>query len=165
LGSIYNKKYLTCNVNKSNNIKNNTLPIGRLLRAALGLFFLTEVVPVFLEVTTEGAYIRLGWALGLLVFYLILHYIILNFALKINSFTGAVLSFGPFLAVFYIGYGGPAATGALTFLAISLIIAAIRSDSGCEVMSIPSVISGKHTHLCCLLFSPIDWFEKNLKND
>jgi hypothetical protein len=152
-------------MNRLNNIKNNTLPIGRLLRAVLGLFFLTEVVPVFMEVTTKGVLIRLGWAVGLLIFYLILHYIILNFALKINSFTGAVLSFGPFLAVFFIGYGGPAATGALTFLAISLIIAAIRSDSGCEVMSIPSVITGRHTHLCCLLFSPIDWFEKKLKNN
>jgi hypothetical protein len=101
--------------------------------------------------------------LGLILFYFILHYIILKFAIKINSLNGAILAFAPFLAVFAFGYEGPAASGALTFLAVSLIIAAIRSDSGCEVMSIPSAFTGKHTHLCCLLFSPIDWLENKLK--
>ena len=78
---------------------------------------------------------------------------------------GAILAFGPFLAVFFIGYGGPAATGALTFISVSLIIAAVRSDSGCEVMSIPAVFLRKHTHLCCIVFSPIDWVEKGLNNN
>ena len=140
-----------------------TRPIGRILRLALGIFFVTEVVPVYMQVTTEGILIRLGWALTLLVFYILLHFGLIKYGLKINSLIGAILAFGPFLAVFFIGYGGPAATGALTFIAVSLIIAAIRSDSGCEVMSVPSLLTGKHTHLSCLLFSPIDWFEKNLK--
>ena len=142
---------------------NKTLPIGRILRFALGIFFITEIIPVYIAVDSEGIFIRLSWALGLILFYFILHYIILNFALKINSLNGAILAFAPFLAVFAFGYGVPAATGALTFLAVSLIIAAIRSDSGCEVMSIPSAFTGKHTHLCCLLFSPIDWLENKLK--
>ncbi len=140
-----------------------TLPIGRILRFALGIFFITEVLPVYMAVDSKGIFIRLSWALGLLLLYFILHYIILNFALKLNSLIGAILAFAPFLAVFVIGYAGPAATGALTFLAVSLIIAAIKSDSGCEVMSIPSAFTRKHTHLCCLLFSPIDWLEKKLK--
>ena len=151
-------------MNNSNISTIKTRPIGRILRLALGIFFVTEVVPVYMEVTTEGILIRLGWALALLVFYILLHIIILKYGFKINTVIGAILAFGPFLAVFFIGYGGPAATGALTFIAISLIIAAVRSDSGCEVMSIPSAFTGKHTHLCCLVFSPIDWCENNLKS-
>ncbi|MDH3708762.1 MAG: hypothetical protein OER04_02675 [Cyclobacteriaceae bacterium] len=136
--------------------------IGRIFRFGLGLFFVTEVWPVYGDVTSEGAFIRVLWALGLLVFYIVLHYLIIRFTPKIHPVVGAILAFGPFLAVFLIGYGGPAATGALTFLAGSLMIAAIRADPGCEVMSIPAILSGKHTHLTCLLFSPIDWCERNI---
>ena len=139
------------------------LPIGRILRLALGVFFVSEVLPVYMDVTMNGALIRLSWALGLMVIYLLLHLLILKFKPKINSVIGAILAFGPLLAVFFIGYGGPAATGALTYLATSLLIAAIRGDGGCEVMSIPALFTGRHTHLCCLLFSPIDWCEGKFK--
>ena len=101
--------------------------------------------------------------MGLLILYFLLHLIILKFAPKFNSFFGAILAFAPLLAVFSIGYGGPAATGALTYLAVSLLIAAIRGDGGCEVMPLPALFTGKHTHLACLLFSPIDWCESQLK--
>ena len=73
---------------------------------------------------------------------------------------GAIIANVPILAVFFIGYGGPAATGALTYLSTALIIAAIRADAGCEVMSIPALFTGKHTSLGCFLFSPIDWIER-----
>ncbi|MCE7994918.1 MAG: hypothetical protein HEP71_23275 [Roseivirga sp.] len=144
------------------NPQSKPLPVGRLLRLALGIYFLFEVIPVYRDVELEGALIRLGWALGLVLFYSGLHFIILRFAPKINPVLGAFLAFGPFLAVYLLGYGGPAATGALTFLSISLLLAAIRGDSGCEVMTIPAVFTGRHTHLACLLFSPIDWCERNV---
>lgn len=142
---------------------NRTRIIGRIFRFCLGVFFVSEVLPVYQDVTTEGALIRLSWALGLVLFYFLLHIIIVKYALKVNSVLGAILAFTPFLSVFFIGYGGPAATGALTFLAVSLILAAVRADSGCEVMSIPAVLTGKHTHLACLLFSPIDWCERKME--
>lgn len=149
-------------MNSTNTIY-KALPLGRILRLALGVFFVTEVWPVYVAVTTKGAIIRLSWALGLFLFYLLLHLFIMRFAPKINNVIGAILAFGPLLAVFFIGYGGPAATGALTYLALALLTAAIRGDGGCEVMSVPALFTGKHTHLCCLLFSPIDWCEKQLK--
>lgn len=136
--------------------------VGRILRAALGIFFVTEVWPVYQDVTLEGAFIRLGWAIGLVVFYMLLHLFIVKYIPRLNKVIGAILAFGPFFAVFFIGYGGPAATGALTFLSATLIIAAVRGDPGCEVMSIPAVFIGKHTHLTCLLFSPIDWCETKM---
>jgi len=142
---------------------NKTKAIGRILRLSLGLFFISEVWPVYLSVTLEGALIRAGWAIGLLLFYIIIHMVIVKFFSSINPIVGAILAFGPFLAVFILGYGGPAATGALTFLSGSLIVAAIRSDSGCEVMSIPGLIFGKHTHLACIIFSPIDSIERMFK--
>ena len=147
----------------SKNVRSKALTIGRILRFALGVFFVTEVWPVYMDVTAEGVLIRLGWALALLLIYLLLHHFILKFAPKFNSIIGAILAFGPLLAVFFVGYGGPAATGALTYLAAALLIAAIRGDGGCEVMSVPALFTGKHTHLACLLFSPIDWCESKFK--
>lgn len=126
--------------------------------------FLTEVWPVYTAVTLEGSLIRLSWGLGLIFFYLALHFLILKMEVKINRIVGAILAFGPFLSVFFIGYGGPAATGALTFLSASLLLAGIKGDSGCEVMSIPALFTGKHTHLACLLFSPIDWCERSIRS-
>lgn len=147
----------------SKNVRSKALKIGRILRFALGVFFVTEVWPVYMAVTAEGVLIRLGWALALLVIYLLLHLFILKFAPMFNSTIGAILAFGPLLAVFFIGYGGPAATGALTYLAAALFIAAIRGDGGCEVMSVPALFTEKHTHLACLLFSPIDWCESRFE--
>ena len=134
--------------------------IGRILRFCLGLFFVFEVWPVYQSVNSEGVIIRLTWALGLLLFYIAIHLFIVKYISNLNRMIGAILAFGPLLAVFFIGYGGPAATGALTFLAASLIVASLRADPGCEVMSLPAIILGKHSHLACLLFSPIDLIER-----
>ncbi len=147
----------------STNTLSKARPIGRILRFILGVFFVTEVWPVYVAATTEGAIIRLNWALGLLAFYNVLHLIILRVTPKINGLMGAILAFGPLLAVFFIGYGGPAATGTLTYLTLALLTAAIRGDRGCEVMSVPAVFTGKYTHLACPLFSPIDWCESQFK--
>ncbi|SNS72339.1 hypothetical protein SAMN05421640_0996 [Ekhidna lutea] len=136
--------------------------LGRIFRFLLGIFFVTEVWPVYRDVTWEGMLIRLTWAAGLLAIYALLHFAIIRFTPKVDRILGAALAFGPLLAVFIIGYGGPAATGALTFLSVSLVLAAVRADPGCEVMTIPAMFSGKHTHLACLLFSPIDWCERKM---
>ena len=141
---------------------NKTRPIGRILRLLMGIFFITEVVPVYRDVLWEGVVIRLGWVVGLVFIYVVMHQIIIKYFLKFNKIVGAMVAFVPFFAMFFIGYGGPAATGALTFIAVSLIMAGLRADSGCEVMSLPALFLGKHTHLACLLFSPIDWIEKRL---
>jgi hypothetical protein len=53
--------------------------------------------------------------------------------------------------------------GEIVLVAIALLTAAIRGGGGCEVMSVPSLFTGKHTHLACLLFSPIDWCESQFK--
>lgn len=151
-------------MNDTVNTQSKSRLLGRLLRFFLGVFFVTEVWPVYMEVTAQGAVIRVSWAIGLVLFYLLMHLVTVKFVSGIHPLVGSILAFAPFLSVFFIGYGGPAATGALTFLAVSLILASIRADPGCEVMSVPAMVAGKHTHLCCLLFSPIDWCESKFYN-
>jgi len=104
-------------MNKDGNISFvKARPVGRIFRFILGIFFITEVWPVYLSVTMEGILIRISWAIGLLLFYVMFHLIILKFTPSIHRISGAILAFGPLLAVFIVGYGEPSATGALTFL-------------------------------------------------
>jgi hypothetical protein len=140
----------------------NALTCGRALRFIFGVYLLYDIHAVYLEVDLNGILIRLSWAIALVIFYYVVHLVVSVNAKGVNPILGAVLAFAPVLIVYFLGYGGPAATGALTFLGITLIIAAIRADPGCEVMSIPGLFSKKHTHLTCILFSPIDWVERKL---
>jgi hypothetical protein len=57
---------------------------------------------------------------------------------------------------------GAGQVGALTFLAISLILAGLRGDSGCEVMALPNALFGRPCHLACIVFLPLDSVEKRL---
>ena len=58
--------------------------------------------------------------------------------------------------------GGPGKLGSALFIGISLILASVRADGGCEVMAIPDLLFGTRTHLLCIAFSPIDWLEARL---
>lgn len=50
----------------------------------------------------------------------------------------------------------------VVFLFVSLAVAALRSDDGCEVMSLPGLLFGRRTRLACLVSSPIDRIERRL---
>ena len=98
------------------------------------------------------------------------HYLVLNYAPQISAGLGAVLAFVPLIVVYGLGLGdrplfghGEGQLGALTFLATSLVLAGLRGDPGCEVISIPNTLFRKHTHLICLFFSPLDCLEKKLQ--
>ena len=143
-------------------VKHQALPVGRILRIAMGAFFLYEVHDVYLTIDINGISIRVAWAIALVLFYSLLHYVVRNHARNFNPILGALLAWAPVVVVYILGYGGPAATGALTFLGLTLVLAGIRGDSGCEVMSFPALFTGKHTHFYCLMFSPLDWLERKL---
>jgi hypothetical protein len=53
----------------------------------------------------------------------------------------------------------------LTFLLVSLVIAVLRGDAGCEVMSLPALLFGRGTSLPSILFSPIDWLERRIAGE
>lgn len=42
------------------------------------------------------------------------------------------------------------------FLGVSMLLAAARGDSGCELTALPNAITGRRDHIGCLLFSPLD---------
>lgn len=53
--------------------------------------------------------------------------------------------------------------GAAAYVGLSLLPAAWRADPGCEVMTLPAVLLGRHNTLPCILFTPLDALERNLR--
>lgn len=136
-------------------------PVGRLLRFLLGAWLLVMIWPFLSRAAPDRVLGAVLVATGLAVLYTSLHWVVSSYLLRLNRWLGAFLAVLPVLAVFVLG-AGLGEVGALLFLGISLLLAAIRADAGCEVMSIPAVVFGRHTHLVCLLFSPLDWIEEKI---
>ena len=137
-------------------------PVGRVLRLLTGTALTYHVLASHLisEETTLNLQVA-GIVLGLFVFYTVLHLAISKFVPSINAWLGAVIAVTPVFLVFALV--GPAGRlGSLLFIGVSLVATAIRSDGGCEVMTLPGMLMGKRTHLVCILFSPLDWIEDKL---
>jgi hypothetical protein len=137
------------------------LPVGRILRFLLGAFLVVNVWPFFSGASPNRILGAVLVVVGLTVFYAAVHWLVSTYLAKLNRWLGAFLAILPVLLVFLFG-GGLGQIGALAFLAVSLVLAAVRADAGCEVMSIPSLAFGRRTHLMCLLFSPLDWVEEKI---
>lgn len=99
--------------------------------------------------------------IALLLLYIGVQFVVGRYLPGINRWLGAGLVLLPAVLVFLLG-GLPLRGGVLTFLAVSLLVAAVRADPGCEVMSLPALFAGTHTRLACIVFSPIDWLEATL---
>lgn len=137
------------------------LPVGRILRFLLGAYLVVLVWPFFRDAESNRILGAVLVVVGLTVFYTAVHWLVSTYLTQLNRWLGAFLAVLPVLLVFFLG-GGLGQVGALAFLAVSLVLAAVRADAGCEVMSIPSLVFGKRTHLMCLLFSPLDWVEEKI---
>jgi hypothetical protein len=108
----------------------------------------------------------------LLIFYLLVHLLIARYFPTINPWVGAIIANVPAGLVFVLGlpggwiFGrGEGFLGSALYVGVSLLLAALRADPGCEVMTLPAVVFRKHTNLACLLFSPIDAIERRLRNE
>lgn len=137
------------------------LPVGRILRFLLGAVLVGIVWPFFRDAASNRILGAVLIVVGLAVFYTVVHWLVSSHLPKLNRWLGAFLAILPALLVFVLG-GVLGQVGAASFIGISLLIAAIRADAGCEVMSVPSLVFGRRTHLMCLLFSPIDWVEEKI---
>ena len=137
------------------------LPVGRILRFLLGTLLVVMVWPFFRGASPNRILGAVLVVVGLTVFYAAIHWLVSTYLTRLNRWLGAFLAILPVFLVFFLG-GVLAQIGALAFLAVSLLLAAVRADAGCEVMSIPSLVFGKRTHLMCLLFSPLDWVEEKI---
>ncbi len=136
-------------------------PVGRILRFLLGAWLVTAVWHFYREAESSRILGAVLVVVALTVFYALVHWLVSSYLPTSNRWLGAFLAVLPVFLVFVFG-GVLGQVGAASFLAASLLLAATRSDAGCEVMSIPSLVFGKHTHLMCLLFSPLDWVEAKI---
>lgn len=141
--------------------------VGRTLRAVVGLLLLAAVAPVRLRVGLSFIAITVLIVLGLVTVYTLLDVMLSRRGARVNPWLGAVVAVGIVIAVYLLGQPdgyllgrGEGEIAVLLFLSVSLIVAGIRADPGCEVMSIPAALLQRHSHLACLLFTPVDSLER-----
>lgn len=140
------------------------LPIGRLLRGLAGGWLVAGVTPFYLNAAAGRVTTAVAVTLGIAVFYTALHWLVSSYVTRLNRCLGAALAVLPVLLVVFVFGGTVGQVSALTFVGTSLLLAALRADAGCEVMSIPAALFGRRTHLVCLLFSPLDYVEWKIAN-
>lgn len=140
------------------------LPVGRVIRFVIGLTLVIIMIPTCLRV---GVWFLFKTALligALLVACSLIH------TLVSHRWLGSILASALLILVYLFGgyHGfllghGEGRVAAVTFLAVSLLVASLRGDAGCELTSIPSAFFGQHSRLACLVFSPIDWLERRFR--
>ncbi len=139
---------------------------GRVLRLVFGACVMIVALPVWF-VAGSGYNLRsLGIIAALVLFYTLVHFVVSRYLTGLNRWIGAILAVTPVFLVWFYGQGGgplfgqgEGGTAAITYIGVSLLIDALRADSGCEVMALPGLIFGNRTHLACIVFSPVDALE------
>jgi len=142
-------------------------PIGRVFRIVVGVLVLGSMTGFYLNGSGQFVLRSAAAGAGLIVIYVLLHRLVAARPGSVGGWLGSVVAVIPFVLVYVLGIsGGPifgageGQLGALTFLGVSLVLAGLRGDSGCEVMAVPNALSRKDSYLVCLVFSPIDRFEQ-----
>ena len=144
--------------------------VGRTLRIVLGLALIIYVAPVYFRIPVGVAAGSLLLMLGLIGIYCLIHIVVVRQIVAFGPGLTAVVASGLLVALYIVGPSGLPIVGhgkgqlaAITFLAVSLVIAGARATPGCEVMAIPNLIFGKNADLICLIFSPVDRLEAKLR--
>lgn len=142
-------------------------PVGRVVRVAIGVLLLGSIAGFYRSGSTEFVVRSAAVGVGLVVVYVLLRRLVGSISAVVGSWLGAVLALVPLVVVYSLGAGGGSIFGAgegqlgvLTFLGVSLVLAGLRADSGCEVLAVPNALAGQRSHLACLVFSPIDRLER-----
>lgn len=134
---------------------------GRTLRMLLGivLAWMTYAVMVVEDGTFNLKVV--ATFVVMIVFYSAVHLGVTKWAPRANPWLGAILAVTPAALVFV--FGGPVGrVASVGYIGVSLLLQTIRSEGGCEVMSIPGLLFRRRTHLACVLFSPVDWLESRI---
>jgi len=141
------------------------------LRVLLGLVLMVYVTPVYFQVPVRVAVGSLLLMLGLTGIYSLIHIVVSRRIVAFAPFLGAIVANGLLVALYVAGASrlpilghGKGQLTAVTFFGVSLVVAGVRAAPGCEVMAIPSLLFRKHTELACLIFSPLDRFERKLRS-
>ena len=146
-------------------------PVGRALHILLGLVLMVYVAPVYFQVPVRVAVGSMLLVLGLIGVYSLIHIVVSRRIVGFGPCLGTVVASGLLVALYLAGASrlpivghGKGQLAAITFLGISLVVAGVRAAPGCEVMAIPGLLFGKHTELACLIFSPLDRLERELRS-
>ena len=145
--------------------------MGRVLRVLIGLALMIYVTPVYFQVPVRVAVGSLLLMLGLIGIYSLIHIVVSRRIVAFGPVLGPIVANGLLVALCVAGASGLPILGhgkgqlaAVTFFGVSLLVAGVRAAPGCEVMAIPGLLFGKHTELACLIFSPLDRFERKLRS-
>jgi hypothetical protein len=145
--------------------------VGRALRLLIGLAVLVQVTPVYVREDPHLAINSLVLMLGLLVVYSLLHIAQSRHLIVLSPLLGAVVGLAVLVSLYLAGSTQAAVVGygagqiaAFTFFGVSLVVAAVRADPGCEVMAIPDVLLRRRVELACLFFSPLDAWERRWRS-
>ena len=146
------------------------LPVGRLLRLLLGLILMADLIPIYGRLGVPFLFRTALLILAMLAMYSFIHVLAWRKVLGLNSWLGTALTLALLIAVYLAGGRGGLLLGrgegqlaAGTFLGLSLLVAGMRGDAGCELMSIPGALFNKRCRLPCVVFSPVDWLERKLR--
>jgi hypothetical protein len=128
------------------------------------------VTPVYFRVPLRISVTVLLLMLGLIVLYCLIHIFISQRILAFGPGMGAFVAVASLVALCVFSWPaiailrrGEGELAAVTFLGVSLLIAGWRAAAGCELMTIPDLLLGKHTDMPCLIFSSLDWLERRLR--
>jgi len=146
-------------------------PVGRALRLLLGFVLLVDVAPIYLEADGPLVLGASALVLGLVAVYTLIHFVVSRGIVALGPGLGAVAAVGLLVALYVGGAPGSLILGrgegklaAVTFLGISLVVAGVRADPGCELMAVPGALLRQRTELACLVFSPLDRLERRLRS-
>ncbi len=149
-----------------------TGPIGMTTRTILGILFLALAIRVFIVSNKPNLLMSLILSLSVFILitliYLVLHKLIESKKIQPNKYAAATLAngiVGAFMALGYFLQNLELFVGSTTYVGITLLISSYKRYTGCEVMSLPAVLTKKHTPMPCILFTPIDKWENAHRND
>ena len=118
---------------------NKAGPIGRSLRLLVAICLVIIDVPVLLKAGAAYNLRTLALVIALTLFYMLLHWAVSRYLQNLNRWLGAILAVTPVFLFWFFGQGGgplfgqgEGGTAAITFVALSLLIDVVRSDSGCS---------------------------------
>jgi hypothetical protein len=145
----------------SQSVQHTAGVIARTLRLMLGGLFCWMTYTVMSAETTPFNLTVLWVFGGILIFFLLVHLVICRYGPNLHRWLGAFLVALPLIVLFVFG-GQPGRVAAVGYVGIALLLLAAKGNSANEVLFIPALLSGKATHLRCLLLAPIDLVEQHL---
>ncbi len=142
--------------------------LGRTLRLLAGAALLVLSTPYYFQVDAAFVAAAAGVVLALTAIYAAgLFYLMAREFPRAGAWALSALALLLWASVYVLGMaGGPifgrgeGQLGALTFMGVSLLVAGLRAERGCEVLSIPGAVLGHRSRLPCLFFGPADEVER-----